>query len=142
MDAVYAQASLKLEPRPIPPSAEMMSNAYFLDHQNRVQAQLDSVVDGHARVAAGDLVAGHKKDLVLTRKMQGRPDRVAIYGWHRLSGEPIQPVSTVHVDGTPTTATECASSGTVLIDGEVQGLPKRSLIRRRRRSSATRAPCW
>ena len=63
-----------------------------------MQAQLDSVVDGHARVAAGDLVAGHKKDLVLTRKMQGRPDRVAIYGWHRLSGEPIQPVSTVHVD--------------------------------------------
>ena len=47
VDALYAQASLKLEPRPIPPSAEMMSNAYFLDHQNRVQAQLDSVVDGH-----------------------------------------------------------------------------------------------
>ena len=63
-----------------------------------MQAQLDSVVDGHAWVAAGDLVAGHKKDLVLTRKMQGRPDRVAIYGWHRLSGEPLQPVNTVHVD--------------------------------------------
>ncbi len=29
VDALYAQASLKLEPRPIPPSAEMMSNAYF-----------------------------------------------------------------------------------------------------------------
>jgi hypothetical protein len=121
----------------------MMSNAYFLDHQNRVQAQLDSVVDGHARVAVGDLVVGHKKDLVLTRKMQGRPDRVAIYGWHRLSGEPIQPVSTVHVDWYADYSHGVRLVwGTVLIDGEVQGLPKRSLIRRRRRSSATRAPCW
>jgi hypothetical protein len=54
-------------------------------------------IGGQAQVAGGVLLAGHKKDLVLTRKLATRPNRVAIYGWHQLSGEPIQPVSTVHV---------------------------------------------
>lgn len=39
------------------------------------------------------LLAGHKKDLVLTRRLVGRPDRVAIYDWHRLDGRPIHPLS-------------------------------------------------
>lgn len=38
------------------------------------------------------LISGHKKDIVLSV----RGDRVAIYGWHRLNGVPIQPYSTVH----------------------------------------------
>ncbi|HCL31999.1 MAG TPA: hypothetical protein DIC52_26690 [Candidatus Latescibacteria bacterium] len=77
----------------------MTSNGYFLHHQRLVQAQLDSVDGGggQAQVAGGVLLAGHKKDLVLMRKLATRPNRVAIYGWHQLSGEPIQPVSTVHV---------------------------------------------
>ena len=44
----------------------------------------------------GPLTAGHKKDLVLTTRLRRRPGRVAIYGWHRTSGKPIQPLSTVH----------------------------------------------
>lgn len=51
------------------------------------------------------LVAGHKKDVVLTNRLTrefraatgfGGPSQVAIYGWHRPGGVPIQPLSTVH----------------------------------------------
>ena len=44
------------------------------------------------------LVAGHKKDLVVTPELMDRPDRVAIYGWHLADGKPIQPVYLGHVD--------------------------------------------
>jgi hypothetical protein len=42
------------------------------------------------------LTAGHKKDLVITRQLWSTPGRVAIYGWHRSDGKPIQSLSTVH----------------------------------------------
>ena len=41
------------------------------------------------------LIACHKKKVVHIDK---NSSRVAIYGWHRRSGEPIQPYSTVHHD--------------------------------------------
>lgn len=42
------------------------------------------------------MVSGHKKDLVLTNLLAARPSQIAIQGWHRASGAPIQPLSTVH----------------------------------------------
>ncbi len=33
---------------------------------------------------------------MLTNRLLGKPDRVAIYGWHQHDGRPIQPLSTVH----------------------------------------------
>jgi hypothetical protein len=42
------------------------------------------------------LIAGDKKDIVLTNRLRSHPDRVAIYGWHASNGRPIQPLSTVH----------------------------------------------
>jgi hypothetical protein len=47
----------------------------------------------------GALTAGDKKDLVLTDRLLRAPGRVAIYGWHRASHDPIQPLSTVHGAG-------------------------------------------
>jgi hypothetical protein len=44
----------------------------------------------------GALIAGHKKDLVITNRLWDNLARVAIYGWHRTDGRPIQPLSTVH----------------------------------------------
>jgi hypothetical protein len=44
------------------------------------------------------LVSGIKKDVVITNLLSKRPNRVAIYGWHKLDGTPIQPLSTVHHD--------------------------------------------
>jgi hypothetical protein len=46
----------------------------------------------------GQLTAGHKKDVVITNHMFSRPGRIAIYGWHRSNGDPIQPLSTIHAE--------------------------------------------
>lgn len=44
----------------------------------------------------GALTVGDKKDLLLTNRLWGHLDRVAIYGWHMLDGKRIQSLSTVH----------------------------------------------
>lgn len=89
VDAIYAQSRAHLEPRPLPAGSEMRSNAYFERHQRLIDAQ-------RAGIPPGTLLAGHKKDVVLTDRLFGRPDRLAIYGWHRPDGRPIQPLSTLH----------------------------------------------
>lgn len=94
-DAVWAQAAVQLEPQPIPPSAAMMSNPYFQEHQRLVEEQRQC--RGPGQSMCGRLTAGHKKDVVLTSRLRERPGKVAIYGWHYPNGEPIQPLSTVHI---------------------------------------------
>ena len=44
------------------------------------------------------LVAGNKKDVVDSVRLLEKPNRVAIYGWHKLDGFPIQPLTIVHKD--------------------------------------------
>lgn len=85
-DRIHAAAH-KIEPTPIPPSQKMASKEVLLAHQEIVAPSLP---------APGELVAGHKKDVVLTGKLASQPDRVAIYGWHHQDGTPIQPVSLWH----------------------------------------------
>lgn len=91
VDAVYDQADLRLAPQPLPPTEAMRTTAYYAEHNALVQAQRNAL-----GATLGDLVAGDKKDLVLTERLWRMADRVAIYGWHRASHEPIQPLSTVH----------------------------------------------
>lgn len=91
VDAIFAQASVRLAPSPMTPGPQMESTGYFQRHNATVQQQLAS-----AGGRLGQLVAGHKKDLVLTNRIERNPGRVAIYGWHRPSGRPIQSLSTVH----------------------------------------------
>jgi hypothetical protein len=93
VDAIYQQASVKVSPSPMNPTSQMTSTSYFLAHNLTVQQQLTQV--GGKR---SELSAGHKKDLVLTNRLNSKPGRVAIYGWHRPNGKPIQPLSTVHGD--------------------------------------------
>lgn len=88
-DAVYAQADARAEPRPLTMLREATST--FAQHDAIVAAQL-------AGTPRGRLVAGIKKDVVLSNKLLERPARVAIYGWHTPDGKPIQPLTTVHVD--------------------------------------------
>ncbi|WP_323037021.1 hypothetical protein [Pararhodobacter sp.] len=91
VDAIYAQASVRLSPSPMTPGSQMASTNYFLQHNATVEGQRAS-----SGGRLGQLVSGHKKDLVLTNRLERNPGRVAIYGWHRRSGSPIQPLSTVH----------------------------------------------
>jgi len=94
VDAIYEAATVKLVPEPLPAGAQMRTTAYVVQHDQLITRQRA------ARHASQDaLAAGHKKDLVLTDRLLQVPGRVAIYGWHRASGQPIQPLSTVHGAG-------------------------------------------
>ncbi len=89
VDAVYAAAEVRLEPSPITPGPRMRSTEYYLRHQRRIEEQRGASVPGA-------LTAGHKKDVVITKRLRRNRGRIAIYGWHRGRGRPIQPLSTVH----------------------------------------------
>lgn len=89
VDAIYEQAAYHLRPRPLPAGPQMTSTTYYVNHNNLVQQALPSNY-------AGELVAGDKKDVVLTNRLLSKPTQIAIYGWHRLDAKPIQPLSTVH----------------------------------------------
>jgi hypothetical protein len=60
VDAIYAQADLRLSPRPMNPGPQMSSTDYFMRHDATLDAQMSQAGGRH-----GVLLAGHKKDLVL-----------------------------------------------------------------------------
>jgi hypothetical protein len=91
VDAIAAQASAHLAPQPLPAGPEMRSTAYYLEHNDLIEAQRLTL-----GVSLGALTTGDKKDLVITNRLWSKPSSVAIYGWHRLDGTPIQPLSTLH----------------------------------------------
>ncbi len=91
VDAIYAQAAAHFVPQPLPAGNEMRSTAYSVRHNELVGMQRSAL-----GVSPGTLIAGDKKDLVLTNRLWSHLDRVAIYGWHLSDGRPIQSLSTVH----------------------------------------------
>jgi hypothetical protein len=91
VNAIYQQATHHFTPQPLPAGPRMTSTDYYRAHNALIERQ------AHAdAVAPGTLVSGHKKDVVLTNLLARNPGRIAIYGWHRQNGAPIQPLSTVH----------------------------------------------
>lgn len=91
VNAVYEQSRFHFSPEPMTPGPEMRSTAYYRIHNEKIEQQAHEL-----GVAPGALVSGHKKDVVVTNLLESNPGRIAIYGWHRLTGIPIQPLSTVH----------------------------------------------
>jgi len=95
VDAIHAAAPLKLAPQPIPPSKEMVTLPVFARHNELVWEQRKAALAAHP---PGTLVAGDKKDVVLTPQLAAKPGKVAIYGWHRTNGVAIQPLYLGHAD--------------------------------------------
>ncbi len=89
VNAIWRAATVQLEPQPLTEARE--ASGTFLQHHRRIEAQLA----GASRRA---LVAGIKKDVVVSNRLLERANRVAIYGWHHQNGEPIQPLYVGHVD--------------------------------------------
>ena len=89
VDDVYANATIKLTPAPIPPSPAMTTIPVFLRHNELVMAQ-------RKQKPPGGLIAGHKKDVVIAAEVFAVPGKVAIYGWHKPDGKPIQLLYTGH----------------------------------------------
>lgn len=91
VDLIYQQAEMQLPPEPMEPGAAMTTTRYFMQHNVTVARQA-----GFIGLHPAALVAGIKKDLVISERLRKQPGRVAIYGWHRREGDPIQPLSLVH----------------------------------------------
>lgn len=94
VDAIYTAAPVKLTPSPIPPSAAMTTVPVFAQHNETIWAQRMALTNWYP---LGALVAGHKKDVVISARLAKAPNKVAIYGWHRTNGVPIQPLYLGHV---------------------------------------------
>ena len=91
VDAIYLESRVHLVPQPLPAGPQMRSTDYYSTHNEMVDEQARSL---GARL--GDLISGQKKDVVMTNLLASRIGHIAIYGWHRGPGQPIQPLSTVH----------------------------------------------
>jgi hypothetical protein len=91
VDAIYQQSAYHLRPEPMKPGPWMHSITYYRKHNRKIKAQRLALGE-----PVGQLVSGHKKDVVMTNRLLRRRKRIAIYGWHRLNGIPIQPLSTIH----------------------------------------------
>ncbi len=89
VDLIHKQANVKLEPVPL--YANRDSTVIMRHH--------DLIIEGQRKGRNG-LISGIKKDVVLSSMdvWKGRAHRVAIYGWHKADGRPIQPLYAGHVD--------------------------------------------
>ena len=91
VDAIYLQSRYHLIPQPMPAGAQMRSTDYYWTHNELIEDQEHAI-----GAPLGALVSGDKKDVVMSNRLAAHLGRIAIYGWHRGTGEPIQPLSTVH----------------------------------------------
>jgi hypothetical protein len=89
VDAIDAAGEVRLAPQPLTEDRE--SVAAFILSNDKIEAQRKGR-------PLGLLNIGGKKDIVVSPKMYERPDRLVIYGWRQLNGQPIQPLTNVHVD--------------------------------------------
>jgi hypothetical protein len=95
VDLIWKAASVKIQPEPIPPSSAMVTTPVFAQHNALVREDRNALLSEHP---LGELVSGHKKDVILSNQIATKADKVVIYGWHYLNGNPIQPVYAGHVN--------------------------------------------
>jgi hypothetical protein len=118
VNAIYEQSAYHFTPQPMTPGPQMRSTAYYQQHNRKIAQQR---VSHH--IPLGELVAGHKKDVVITNRLTRMPGRIAIYGWHQPTGIPIQPLSTVHGAGYADYSHGIRLvSEVVLIDGKIRSV--------------------
>lgn len=86
---IYKAAKLKLDPVPM----------YAFRDSTPTMWHHHLIIEGQRKGRTG-LIAGIKKDVVISGRISSdpKPNRVAIYGWHKTDGNPIQPLYTGHVN--------------------------------------------
>lgn len=65
---------------------DQTSTAAYLEHSEAIQARMTT-----AGLTFGELVAGHKKDVVIARRLHTTPDHVAFQGFYDGQGFPFEP---------------------------------------------------
>jgi hypothetical protein len=92
-DHIWANAEVRLVPFnyvPVGNANELVTK--FAEHNAQIEKQL-----GEAGGRHGQLVAGIKKDVIISSRIAERPVRVVIYGCHKTDCKPIQPVYSGHI---------------------------------------------
>ena len=93
-DHIYKMAAVKLTPFPYTPVGHANESVQkFAEHNAQIEKQKTE-----AGGINGQLIAGIKKDVILSARIAKNPNKVVIYGWHKSGGVPIQPVYSGHVD--------------------------------------------
>ena len=90
VDDIYDRAKQKYVPSPVINKLKISSTTNIVMHNELLKRQFKTAY------RAGVLTAGHKKDVVQSRRILRKPGSIAIYGWHRGKARPIQPLSTAH----------------------------------------------
>ena len=130
VDNIYKYSDIKLEPvtyAPVGNLSELVPK--FVKHNNDIEKQLKI-----SEAKLGQLIAGIKKDVVISNKIVDtkRPNHVVIYGWHKLDGSPIQPLTNIHFDSyTDYSHGVRLINSDVLVDGElkkISGLLKDEIL--------------
>lgn len=93
VDAVYEGAACKLTSPAHGASARMASTELYAIHNREIEERRSAL-----RCPDGAVVAGHKKDLVISPREAAKPGHLVIYGWFGPDGTPIQPLSLLHSD--------------------------------------------
>ncbi|MGE5680041.1 MAG: hypothetical protein ACM34K_04095, partial [Bacillota bacterium] len=94
VDIIFSETMFKIDPvtyYPVGNTNELVIT--FYKHNKDIQARLAAT-----GARSGCLTGGLKKDVVITNQLSLKPDKVAIYGWHKPDGKPIQPLYTGHVN--------------------------------------------
>jgi hypothetical protein len=91
VDAIYQQSAFHFAPEPMKAGPLMRTTEYYQEHNQRIQAQFRQL-----GATIGALISGDKKDVVVSNLLTKNPGHIAIYGWHKTNGLPIQPLTTVH----------------------------------------------
>ena len=92
-DQIYLHADQKLTPfnyLPVGNANERVEK--FVAHNAEIERQMKASGGQN-----GQLVAGIKKDVILSCRNASQPEKVVIYGWHETDGQPIQHVYSGHV---------------------------------------------
>jgi hypothetical protein len=96
VDTIYKNATIKLAPKPIPPTKAMTTVPIFILHGDSVKTQLIPFQNQHLN---GELTGGNKKDIIISNKIYTeKTAKVVIYGWHKTNGLAIQPVYNKHTN--------------------------------------------
>lgn len=98
VNQTWTNATVKLTPQPIAPSAAMTTVPVFATNNWMVMAQRDTFTNAQP---LGALVSGDKKDVVISTLIYsnlqtGVPNPVVIYGWIYPDGTVIQPLYNGH----------------------------------------------
>jgi hypothetical protein len=84
-DAIWRAGTVKIAPRSMQPREGVSRDS------NRLLAEHNAIIDAQVAGRTG-LIVGQKKDQVVGRSLETVRNKVFLYGWHDLSGRPVQPM--------------------------------------------------